>query len=113
MLVSHIQQPDLHEPELARCANVLGAVLALLIGFLWAREAPRERPARGAALGDMLLALVLEKSGEAAGRRAHRLRRQACWRPTMPRRHWNGCSRTLAPRQQGRHGGNLLNAMRR
>ena len=46
VLVSHIQQPDLHEPELAalRAFNsVLGAVLALLIGFLlWPEKAPRE-----------------------------------------------------------------------
>ena len=102
MLVSHIQQPDLHEPELAalRAFNsVLGAVLALLIGFLlWPEKAPASWPVRWRALqrhADYVLALVREKSGEAAEspRRIVELRRQA-WRPTMPRRHWNGCSRT-------------------
>ena len=49
VLVSHIQQPDLHEPELAalRANSVLGAVLALLIGFLlWPEKAPASWPAR-------------------------------------------------------------------
>ena len=116
VLVSHIQQPDLHEPELAalRAFNsVLGAVLALLIGFLlWPEKAPRELAgALARALqrhADYVLALVLKR---AARRRSRRGASSSCagrpaWRPTMPRRHWNGCSRTPAPRQQGRHGGN-------
>ena len=88
VLVSHIQQPDLHEPELAalRAFNsVLGAVLALLIGFLlWPEKAPRELAgALARALqrhADYVLALVREKSGEAAEspRRIVELRRQAC-----------------------------------
>ena len=86
VLVSHIQQPDLHEPELAalRFNSVLGAVLALLIGFLlWPEKAPRELAgALARALqrhADYVLALVLEKSGEAAEspRRIVELRRQA------------------------------------
>ena len=114
VLVSHIQQPDLHEPELAAAAfnSVLGAVLALLIGFLlWPEKAPRELAgALARALqrhADYVLALVREKSGEAAEspRRIVELRRQACLAADNARRHWNGCSRTLAPRQQGRHGG--------
>ena len=111
VLVSHIQQPDLHEPELAalrqqRAGRRAGAADRL---SAVAREAPASWPVRWRARcsdADYVLALVREKSGEAAEspRRIVELRRQACG-PTMPRRHWNGCSRTLAPRQQGRHGG--------
>ena len=103
VLVSHIQQPDLHEPELAaarlqqRAGRRAGAADRL---SAVAREgAPRAGGALARALqrhADYVLALVLEKSGEAAEspRRIVELRRQAAWRPTMPRRHWNGCSRT-------------------
>ena len=63
---------------------MLGAVLALLIGFLLAREGARELAgALARALqrhADYVLALVREKSGEAAEspRRIVELRRQAC-----------------------------------
>ena len=64
---------------------MLGAVLALLIGFLlWLEKAPRELAgALARALqrhADYVLALVREKSGEAAEspRRIVELRRQAC-----------------------------------
>ena len=64
---------------------MLGAVLALLIGFLlWFEKAPRELAgALARALqrhADYVLALVREKSGEAAEppRRIVELRRQAC-----------------------------------
>ena len=85
VLVSHIQQPDLHEPELAalRAFNsVLGAVLALLIGFLlWPERRPQLAGALARALqrhADYVLALVREKSGEAAEspRRIVELRRR-------------------------------------
>ena len=63
---------------------MLGAVLALLIGFLlWLEKAPRELAGAARALqrhADYVLALVREKSGEAAEspRRIVELRRQAC-----------------------------------
>ena len=63
---------------------MLGAVLALLIGFLlWLREGARELAgalARALQHADYVLALVREKSGEAAEspRRIVELRRQAC-----------------------------------
>ena len=62
---------------------MLGAVLALLIGFLlWPEKAPASWPVARALQrhADYVLALVREKSGEAAEspRRIVELRRQAC-----------------------------------
>ena len=112
VLVSHIQQPDLHEPELAALRNsVLGAVLALLIGFLlWPEKAPRRAGALRALQrhADYVLALVLEKSGEAAEspRRIVELRRQACLAADNAQASLERLQQNPAPRQQGRHGGN-------
>ena len=104
VLVSHIQQPDLHEPELAalRAFNsVLGAVLALLIGFLlWPEKAPASWPVRWRARCSDMPTMCWRSFGKrAARRRSRRGASSSCagrpaWRPTMPRRHWNGCSRT-------------------
>ena len=67
VLVSHIQQPDLHEPELAalRFNSVLGAVLALLIGFLlWPRRRPASWPARWRARCSDMPTMCWRSSGK-------------------------------------------------
>ena len=102
VLVSHIQQPDLHEPELAarlqqRAGRRAGAADRL---SAVAREgAPRAGRCAGARCSDMPTMCWRSFGKRAARRRSRRGASSSCagrpaWRPTMPRRHWNGCSRT-------------------
>ena len=115
VLVSHIQQPDLHEPELAalRAFNsVLGAVLALLIGFLlWPEGAPRAGRCAGARAAATCRLCAGARSGkERRGGGVAAAHRRAAPAGLPGGRQCPGVTGTaaaepLAPRQQGRHGG--------
>ena len=113
VLVSHIQQPDLHEPELAalRAFNsVLGAVLALLIGFLlWPEKAPRELAgARAAATCRLCAGARSGKERRGGGVAAAHRRAAPAGLPggrQCPGVTGTAAAEPLAPRQQGRHGG--------
>ena len=115
VLVSHIQQPDLHEPELAalRAFNsVLGAVLALLIGFLlWPEKAPRWPARWRARCSDMPTMCWRSSWKERRGGGVAAAHRRAAPAGLPGGRQCPGVTGTaaaepLAPRQQGRHGGN-------
>ena len=103
VLVSHIQQPDLHEPELGaarlqqRAGRRAGAADRLsAVAREGAPRAGRCAGARAAATCRLCAGARSGKERRGGGRRgaSSSCAGRPAWRPTMPRRHWNGCSRT-------------------